>query len=353
MLIYLIHFCLLAIYGFIYVLSPKNKTICLFFVSVSFFQTFLLYALRSPYIGTDTYSMVGEYMYSGMQLASKAPLYELIKNVFHWFIPSGQGYMIMCGLFIIGGTAYYIYRNSKNVVLSIFLFFTLYFFFQSMNVARQFIAIVLVANGMVFLWEHRKLPAILLFVSALFIHSTSALLMPLLLLLLITNTRTKRIFFICYCIGIACYEPVLNLFTSLFPLYNMYTESGMLFEVGQNRKILLTIFYTFLLVVAYIVYYKTKHNNTMQENNQWEFLVFSLTATVLIGFLALKSILLTRIEYYFSFTLVLFIPLILSKFKHSNQVLLQPMTYIIMAIPGIFQFMANFGEIRPYFFFWK
>lgn len=352
-MIYLFHFCLLAIYGFVYELSPKSRTICRFFVAIFFLQTFLLYVLRSPHIGTDTYIMMKDYLYSNINFATKAPLYSLLKNFFHWFIPSGQGYMIMCGLFITGGTAYYIYRNSKNIVLSSFLFFALYFFFQSMNVARQFIAIVFVANGMIFIWEKRKWPAILLLVSALFIHSTAVMLMPLLLLLFITNIRVKKVFFLCYCIGLLCYEPLLHLFMYVFPLYTMYTESGMLFEVGQNRKILLTLFYICLLASAYIVYSKTKHRNTVQENNQWEFLLFCLTATVLIGFLALKSTLLTRIEYYFSFPLILFIPLILSKFKQNHQVFLQGTIYVITAVPGLFQFMANYGDIHPYLFFWE
>ena len=352
-MVYFIHFVLLTIYACIYTLLPKSKATRGLFVFTSFFQTFLLYALRSPHIGTDTYSMVREYMYSGMNLVSKAPLYELIKNVFHGVIPTGQGYMIMCGLLIVGGTACYIYRNSKNVVLSTLLFFSLYFFFQSMNVARQFIAIIWVANGMVFLWEKRILPTILLFVGALFIHSTSAILMPLLLLLCITNTLVKKVFFLCYLIGLICYEPLLNFFTSLFPIYETYTESGLLFEVGQNRKILLTIFYMCLLAGASLVYYKTKGSNTVQENNQWEFLLFCLTATVLVGFLAIKSIMLTRIEYYFSFTLILFIPLILSKFNRKSQFMIGIGGCWLLIVPGIFQFMANYGDIRPYLFFWE
>ena len=352
-MIYLIHFSLLCIYACLYLLSPRTKLYRQLFIIITFLQTFLLYALRSSYIGTDTGTMVLDYLYPSTILSGKAPLYSLIKAIFHFFIPNGQGYMIMCGLFIIGGTAYYIYRNSKDIILSTFLFFALYSFFQSMNIALQFIALVLIVNGMVLIGENRKLSSFVLFVSALFIHSTSILLMPLLTLLFIKKNTTKRIFFICYCIGLICYEPLLNFFTLLFPLYTIYTDSGSWFEAGQNRKILLTIFYLFLLIGSYWTYYKIKHNNTPQENNQWEFLLFCLTATVLIGFLALKSILLTRIEYYFSFTLILFIPLALSKFNSKSRQILYLLTCGIMVIPGIFQFMANYGQIRPYLFFWE
>lgn len=323
------------------------------FILLVFTQTFLLYVLRSPYIGTDTYTMMMDYICSNANMLNVAPLYYFIKNIFYQFIPFQQGYMILCGIFIIGGTFYYIYRNSKNILLSIFLFFSLYFFFQSMNIARQFIAIVLVANGMVFIWENRKWIAILLFLAALFIHSTAFVLMPLLILLFINESQKRKIFLFLFCAFLMCYEPILQVFVSLFPKYDMYVESGMLFEIGKNRKVLLTIFYLFILCVSYIVYRKVKNINSLKENKQWELLIFCLSVTVLIGILSMNSILLTRIEYYFSFTLILFVPLVLSKFKLNNKPILYILTCLFFSIPGIFQFIMNYGNIRPYLFFWE
>jgi len=353
MTIYLIHFLLLALYTCIYAISPRTKTARLLFIFICFFQTFLLYALRGAQVGTDTYPMAKDYIFPFMDLAHKAPLYQLLSDTFRWIIPYSQGYMIMCGIFIVGGTAGYIYYNSKNVVLSLFIFFSLYFFFFAMNGARQSISIVLGAYALVFIGEQRKFPAFFLLACAVGIHSTAIILVPFLSLLFIQSISKRHLFFFLYAFLLLGFAPLTQLFISIFSDYASYMNSGYLFEVGQNRKILLTLFYAFLLCGGAFTYYRTKNKNTQQENIQWEILLSCLANTVIIGILALRSMLFTRLEYYFSFTLILFIPLILSKFKRNNQLWLQFTVYLVIAIPGLFQFMSNYGEILPYYFFWE
>lgn len=359
MTVYAIHFLLLFLYALIYIVSPRNKTSKFLFLLFTFGQTFLLYALRSKFIGTDTWSMTVAYASTNFSKFSdymgvKAPLYYLLRDVFHFFVPSEQGYMVLCGIFIIGGTAWYIYRNSKNAVLSIFLFFALYFFFSSMNIARQFMAIVLAANGLAFITEEKKYPAFIFMFCALFIHSTAIILLPFLSLLFIKNTFYRRIFMVSYCIALITFSPLISLFTSLFPVYDsLYISSDALYHVGRNRKVLLTFFYLFLFVVFWLSYYKLKKHQKQTERNQWELYLCLLACTVIIGFLALKSVLLSRMEYYFSFTLILFVPLWLSKFNNQSKIILGLFTYLFFMIPGIFQFMANYGQIRPYLFFWE
>lgn len=359
MLIYIINIILLLFYSTIYIFMPKTKLSKFVFICLSFGQTFLLYAFRSKYVGTDTLSMATAYASTNFSRISaymevKAPLYYLLRDIFHIFIPTEQGYMILCGIFIVGGTALYIARNSKNIILSTFLFFSLYFFFQSMNVARQFIAIVLAANGLVFVSENKKLPAFIWMMSALFIHSTAIILLPFLGLLFIKKIFYRRIFMFGYCMALITFSPLISLFTSLFPVYDsLYISSGSLYQIGKNRKVVLTLFYMFLFVCTWISYFKLKKKQTLQENNQWEFYLCCLACTIIIGFLALRSLLLTRMEYYFSFTLILFIPLVLSKFNSRSKRILYLLTYLLTAIPGIFQFVANHGEICPYLFFWE
>lgn len=356
MTIYIVHFMLLAVYMLLYTLGPKNRAAKMIFIFLAFGQTFLLYALRDISVGTDTWPMALSYSHpliaeSFAYLGTKAPLYNVLKSIFYVVIPAEQGYMLMCGIFIIGGTAFYIYRNSKNILLSSFLFFSLYFFFQSMNIARQFMAIVLAANAMMFILEERKYVAILLLGAAVGFHSTAIVMVPLLALLFIKSPQARRWFYVLYCVMLIFCIPLLSVFTALFPKYAFYVATGYLFEAGNNRKILLTLFYAMLTLAAGWIYGKTRLASTPQENVRWEFMLFCSVATVIIGIIALQSILLTRIEYYFSFTYLLFIPLILNKIHKKSRLMITCLTWIILAIPGLFQFVSNFGEIRPYLFF--
>ncbi len=355
-MIYFFHFLLIFLYMCIFLLSPQTRLYKKIFIGISFFQTFLLYALRNISVGTDTYLMAISYAdtrVADLYLDAKAPLYELIRDIFHLVIPSSQGYMVMCGVFIIGGTAIYIYRHSKDILLSTFLFFSLYFFFFAMNGARQTIAIVLIANGMMGVLENKKILSFLLFFSALFIHSTSIMMIPILALLFFKSPMLRRMFFVCYCFGLIFYNQFVSLFTGIFSKYAFYVSSGYLFEMGNNRKIILTLFYALLTLAAGWVYNKMRFSNTSQENARWEFCIFCSIATVIIGVIALRSVILTRMEYYFSFNYLLFIPLILKKIQREGRFLVAFLTWIILAIPGIFQFVNNFGNVRPYLFFWE
>lgn len=353
MTVYFIHFLLLLVYVAIYTVAPRTKTTRILFISVCFLQTFLLYALRSPAVGTDTAPMAMDYVISFMNFSHKAPLYQLLRNIFQFIISQPQGYMVMCGLLIIFGTAYYIYSNSKNMILSTFLFFSLYFFFFSMNGARQSIAIILGAFSLSCIWKQQKLAAVLLLISAIGIHNTAILLTPFLALLFIHSIPRRRAFLCLYGLMLVAFTPLMHLFISVFTDYAFYITGGSAFEVGQNRKILLTVFYACVLCIGISIYYRTKRNNSGPENLQWEILLSCLFNAVIIGILALRSILFTRLEYYFSFTMILFIPLILSKFKQKNRLWINFAVYLLLAMPGIVQFMSNAGEILPYTFFWE
>lgn len=355
MTIYLVHFLLLAIYMLLYSFSPRTKIYRLLFVFLCFVQSFLIYSLRSPFVGTDTREMVAAYMFSYKEMLTNAPLYYCLQTVFHAIVPYGQGYMILCGLLIMGGTAYYLYRNSKNLVMSVFLFFSLYIFFSSMNGARQMIAVVLVTNGMTFLWQNRKMPAMILFLSAFLVHATTIIMLPLLLLLFIKKPVYRHYFFILYCLCLCLYTPFLSIFSSLFPRYGaMYIENdSLLYQVGRNRKALLTLFYAGLFLGSFWTYLKTRLHNTLEENNEWEIFLCCLASAVIIGILALRSILLTRLEIYYIFPMLVFIPLVLSKFKGKSQLILKSGIYLALALPGIVLFVSNDAGVRPYLFFWE
>ena len=328
------------------------------FIFLSFFQTFLIFSLRNSFIGTDTYQMSLEYSLAHVRSFSeylylKAPLYYFLQDIFHLIIPNSQGYMILCGLFIVGGTGIYIYKYSKNIVFSTYLFFSLYFFFFSMNGSRQSIAIVLISIGMMYVCEKKFLETFLLFSSAFLIHSTAIICLPLMFLIFIKRRAIIRLCMFMYVFSILFFEKAMNVFILLFPKYSFYLTTESIYNSGNNRKVLLTIFYFIFFCFALFVYLKTRDKKNKKENFYFETSLFYLLNTIAIGIVALKSIVLTRLEYYFSFQLILFIPFVLSKLNIKEKSFLYFCLWIVLSIPGILQLIWNFGEVCPYKFFWE
>lgn len=104
-------------------------------------------AVRAVSVGTDTqlYNNLYNWDYEAGNwyriLGSKYPLYSLYTYLLHFVSDKSQTIVAVTSLIIIVTVAISIYYYSDNVLLSNILYVTLYFFFNSMNISRQFLAI--------------------------------------------------------------------------------------------------------------------------------------------------------------------------------------------------------------------
>lgn len=179
-------YCIIIIITFVLFLCSiglKNLNKCkktfMFFTGVM-----LIYfaANRGLDVGTDTYAYYIDFLFietnrfsrtfQGVQIGWL--YFNLLINRFLDY----NLFMYICYTGIISFTWMYIYKLSKQFMLSILLFVLLYFYFNSFNGMRQLIAISIVLFGYTFLSEEKKFFIICVLCASLF-HFSALLMLPL------------------------------------------------------------------------------------------------------------------------------------------------------------------------------
>ena len=352
MYIYLMMICIIAISGIIFFKSTKsNKLMFLILVTLILFGVM---GFRDISVGTDTRLYCSLYEADSaksfleiIQSDGKYLLYSLYSKVVSLFssdpllIIKANSFVI-CILLLI-----FVYRNSQTKLTTIMLFITFYHFFSAMNIARQYIAVLLVANAIYYLISENKsiIKYSLICICATLIHST-AIISFLLIPFWMIRKSDKKIKLYIFIIFLACilYPNIMKLFAEVFPHYSMYFGNEMLEEVGQNRKIIITIIYMFFwFVMLYILKYKKLDDN---KKERFKLYFFINSIAIILGIISLKVMLLSRIEIYYSIFAIIYIPEILDYFREKN--FYKFGFVIIMFIPMIIQLIGNNSDVLPY-----
>ncbi|SFU93662.1 EpsG family protein [Butyrivibrio sp. M55] len=145
MFFWILNFYFFIAYLVIARMRGREKT----FLILATIHLILVSAFRSVNVGTDTFYYAKAYKY----LAGHSRLYWHAMSNSKAFIaylkactkilPGINGYVVVTSVPLLVMVAFFIYKYSKNYYLSIWLFVFLYFYFNSLNTARQYLAMSL------------------------------------------------------------------------------------------------------------------------------------------------------------------------------------------------------------------
>ena len=227
---------------------------------------------------------------------------------------------------------------------------TLLFYCHSLNVARQMLAVSLIAMCINLVMNKKKKAALVFWIMAVSIHITAIVFLPFLFIgsLKKITWKIESLIVMGSIVFFSLYDVVLDLIVKYFPKYQFYIVDNLIFETGNNKKIILTIFYLGIIIAGKIVFNKIIKNSKIGENDifRWRYLLILAEITVLLGFVALKSLLLTRFEYYFSISFILLIPLVIEKYR--PKFMIKIIIMILTAIPFIISLVTGIDGIVPY-----
>ncbi len=357
MAVYIAELVLVPLVGVLFSKSIKLKfdTKKKIYMITIFVVLFFISAFRDISVGTDTSSYAYAIRSVAKQTISikwlfekKAPLYYVLIKIGSKIFPLLQTYQIVSSIIIEGTFAYFIYKYSKGCILSTWLFLVQYFYFLSLNISRQAMAMGLIAIAIGFILDNKKRWAIMSIILAILIHSTSVVAIPI-LFLDNPNKKIQLLTILVACAGISMYPMLLNVFVRFFPKYAFYLDE-LFYEKGRNRKVLLTIFQLAFLLFSYYIYKKNKNGINDEEKRKYEFILNMSTIGIFLGFTSLQSILITRIEYFYSFSFLLLAPLTAS-YSGKNRKMVTIIVALVMFIPGFVLLMNGNGGILPYVFF--
>lgn len=273
-----------------------------------------------------------------------------------------QAFIVVTSVLIYTAYGNFIYKNSKNVVISTSLFLLLNLYFMSMNIIRQQLSVAIILYGYEFLKKDKKILFILFVVIASLFHQ-SAIICVLFLLFDKKKIDKKIIFylFIIIIISLVFYKPLVEGFNNIISFLGLnsnknYIEYLTNIKYGKSIFNLDTLSSYILSSSIFILgyYYIVILNNQNRNSN----LYVLLTACYMIcDIVSSRMIIINRLEFYFLPFALLLIPdaISYSKIKNNSKAILIVLYSAIILKYGyiLINLSGQLYGISPYVFFWQ
>lgn len=272
MTFYLIICALIALFYYLIKFLPmKDKNKRILFIVISMCLLFFISAFRDPSIGNDTRTYFNMLTHArdtdflSNYIWRYEPGYLQYVQLIGKFSINGQTLLIVTSLIVSLSLGLYIYKYSKWPLLTILLFVLFRNYFGSMNILRQYLAMILLLWGTVFIRDRKIVSFILIVAIASSFHKTAWIFLiayPTTYLL-----KYKKSYILGLLIGLFSllfFNPLLELGIKLVPSLEHYLTSDYFGSVNiasiANFFVFLSVFLVSTLIDIYftgnIPYYK-------------------------------------------------------------------------------------------------
>lgn len=325
-------------------------------VFLGFLPMFLLSAFRNIEVGNDTKFYISSYQKYFNEPFLKLPtniepgFYILNKII--GFISNGneRAFILLVSFITMLLFAVVIYKNSSNVGLSIFLFYSYYFFFYSLSAIRQYLAMSVAMNGFFsYRKGNKKIGLFILLISFLFHYSSILLIIPIVLINLKPSIKNIIYVSLLSCAVPLFFERIFYFLINNFNRFSYYTYINNFSGRGISVNILLYVFEIVLILFGvYIIYDSNKKQKEINKD------IYIYTICILLSLsLYITSISFTmaaRTNHYYSFFLIFDIPLLITKINDKTRKFSYIMIKILFFIYCILMLSHNNWYVVPYKF---
>jgi hypothetical protein len=352
MLIYILLLILLVIILiFSNLFKKRTDKIVIFLI---FVLLFFVSSFRGDQVGTDTSSYLiifndfsnGFLSYSRLEIGFQSLMY-LTKLFFN----NQYAILYTTSFLILFFTFLGVKKNSRNFWFSIFLFVSLYYFYNSFNGIRQYIAIAIIFYGITFINKQKPFFYLFFVIFASLFHTSALIFLPFVLFSFHGIKKNLVVLYTGFVLLLVLnFQTILYLLIRFFPEYSSYlnteyaTESG-----GVMSVILLGLILVFGAFVRFL--YKAVNKKHLYQLNILTIMIltgFALSVITLSGFKGLN-----RIIWYFSMFSILFIPNHLVLISDKNLRLIVTMAIVFFSVAfNIYFLIQNQQRIVPYIFNW-
>lgn len=321
-----------------------------FFLGIVFGLMILVMGFRDKTVGTDTMLYCNIFKHNIMlefsdifRQSDFTALYSIYNHLLSFLTHDSSIIILFNSGIIIYLTLRFIYKNSDNVVISTLLFMLLYHFFHAMNISRQYIAVMIIINAYEYLKNGKSIKFAMWVCIATLIHNTSLIALVLIPLAKLKNKKYKNIFLVIFAIVCVFWDNFFAIFTNIFNHYSMYMDSSFMDARGENKKIIITFIY-FLFQILYLI--SRSKINDIDERKKMDMLYYINWIAILIGIFSTRTLLLSRIEVYFSIFNIIYIPKVVNLQK--DKVAYYFILLIVLMIPMIYLLYNGTAGVMPY-----
>ena len=357
-----IFLCLSGILSFLGVLVISKKkisqqTALKIFTCAAFIGLVIFSGCRALDVGNDT-PMYVRYFNSvdGLHDISKYQnRFEFLFRVFvcaiAQFFDSPHALLFISSLVIIFISFRVIYKNSVTPWYSVLMYIFLMFYYNSMCLMRQYIAVALCMVALSYLAEHKWIKFIIFVVAAGLFHTSALIVLIMLPLMSLPFNKEKKWWYVVGAVGAAlCIDKLIGFLVRLFPRYAHYLNSEDYYLQNQIGTVIKIIVWALLFFVVDYVYDRYS-DGTYGEKLEYfaELLGFSISLA------SLQGAILSRISTYFVIMFCISIanaldklPVRKTKYQLATLIMAGCFAYNML----IFVFRPYWSGVLPYTF-WK
>lgn len=278
--------------------SNKRKKIYMIIVSIALI---IVSAIRHYTVGVDTEQYAKAYQiirnidfFNYSTLRYEVGFFSICKFL-NYFTDNYQALMICTSFFIFGTMGWFIYKNSKDVIMSSILFITLNYYALYMSAMRQAIAVAILAIAFELLKKKKYIKYIILVLIASLFHQSAVVM---LLLIFFTDKKFKvKNIYATIIISISAFllaNSVFNVITKIFPIYSGYGESQF-FKANYFAALINTLVSLVILLVG--VYCNSKSDEDKDKN----LLAYIMCLNYIFYVITMKISIFSRVTIYFSY----------------------------------------------------
>lgn len=297
---------------YIYIIFKNKATADNIFLTISFLILFIVSGFRKN-VGVDfrnyeaifrqhTNNNFFDYSY-----VDKDYGYALLNKIIALFTNNTQWVFIVVSFITIILFIIFIKRYSTNMLLSVYLLITFNFYFDAMNIQRQFIAIAICTLSIKYIINEDFKRFCLVILFAILIHKSALIFFPMYFISKI-NLNVKKI---CIYIVLGCAGSLLINKIIYFMRNKFYSDYDSVAWGMQGLGIgLIIIIPVFIFIIAFMMKDKLIEENP--ENNVFLNLLFCACVCFLLSTIISNF---TRIAEYFYIVVIIFIPRMISVIK--------------------------------------
>lgn len=345
---YYIQFFIFLAYSFgFYLIRPNlNK---LYYIIVDI-QLILIMGLRSYSVGTDTFNNINSYMLNG-PIDKDIVIYGIL-NKFIWRLSAGNYHLFLFVIAVLTVSIfiYCVYQFQSSFIesfLSIYLYITFYFYFDSFNIQRQMLAVSVSMLIPLYLLKGKRIRALLAFLIAMGIHNTVMITAFDFLIYKAKKSKKNLILINILAIIFTFFtNSFVGLLTKISSHYEMYT--GNYTYAANGGTLLLGLF-----VLAFVLVVSFTNNHVYLDESSSTVMYLSCIAAILY-IIGARLALMMRMADYFGIFIPLFLPqairIIAQRFNNQRFAKFWLCALIMLAGFLIFHYKLsrNIDEIIPY-----
>lgn len=331
---------------------------------------FILTALRGPDVGNDTIVYRGlfyEFQEYGSFFENDSRFeigFVVLSRFLSLFSNDPQIVLIVCAVITDFFIFRFIFKHSKMIWFSIFIFVGLRFMFFTMSGIRQAVSISILLFGYDFIVKRKPLKFYICLAIASLFHTAVFCCIPLYFISKFKfNMRLAGIITAMGMFVFLLFDQVLSLGLTVFPQYSAYV-GGDLFGQFLFGNIILFIIQALLMMIGIVCGYcftrgEPDKKITRLETGEFrekDFLSFTALISMLLCLLALRGSTLDRFYMYYQVFMMLFLPNAALNIKNTakrSAVVLGIVLFLILYNAVIFTLRPEWLIVFPYKFFWN